>query len=293
MNRSKLLTNVIFVVSLADLACSVTAQCRCGMTNLSETLFSDIVDDSGCDAASICLINGTAVDPETYEAVKTLNCTSECFDVFGTAPTPSALAQTTSSQASVLPQSAVIAIVVGAIVVVLFVICVIGVWLRKRKRAKKKSNRVIVSQVDTAMRDDLHTIITSGSPSASVKNSEDDIKNSNPVPQVVPSSPGMTGKRQDHGDSSSDPDTNGRLDTVEYETDDSSPQMPPQTQSPPSRGESNDKSNPDELRSHPIDIAESPEWDDVELQLNHDSPRWNDTTTSLTRYLQSQGFVVS
>ena len=291
MNLSKLLTNVIFVISLADLTCSVTAQCRCGVTNLSETLFSDIVDDSGCDAASICLINGTAVDPETYEAVKTLNCTSECFDVFGTAPTPSILAvsQPTSSQASVLPQSAVIAIVVSAIVVVLFVICVIGVWLRKRKRAKKKSNRVIVSQVDTVMRDDLHTIITSGSPSASVKNSEDDIKNSNLVPPVVFSSPGMTGKRENHGDSGDDPETNGRLDTVEYETDNSSPQTPPQTQSPPARGESNDKSNPDELRSHPIDIVESSEWDDIEL--NHDSPRWNDTTASLTRYLQSQGFV--
>ena len=284
----------MFVISFTDLARLVVAQCRCGMTALSHTLFSDIVDDGTCNATSACVIKDTAIDPDTYQAVKALNCTSECFDVFGTAPVPSATAIpiTTASQASVLPHSALIAIIVGAIVFLLFVCCLAGVWLRKRKRTKKKSNRVIVSQIDASIRDDLHAVITSGSHSVSSKSSEDDIKIS---PPSVVSTSHMTTIRNDETPDESPPnrremDDPSRIKTVQYESD-NSPSTPPQPQSsqPHPAKEMSYPPNLDKLVSHPVDLDGSPEWDDIELQLENGSSRWT-TTTSLDHYLQSQGF---
>ena len=294
MNPFRTITTFMFVISFTDLARLVVAQCRCGITALSQTLFSEIVDDGTCNATSACVINDTAIDPETYKAVKALNCTSECFDSFGTAPVPSATAIpiTTTSQASVLPHSALIAIIVGAIVFLLFVVCLIGVWLRKRKRTKKKSNRVIVSHINASIRDDLHAIITSGSRSVSSKSSEDDIKIS---PALVVSTSHMTtipsNETPDEPPQNlRDMDDSIRIENVQYESDESpsTPSQPQPSQARPAE-EISDPPNPEELVSHPVDLDGSPDWDDIEIQLENGSSRWT-TTTSLDHYLHSQGF---
>ena len=302
MDIFRALSSLMFVVSFADLARSVIAQCRCGMTNLSGDLFSEIVDDVGCNVTSnqVCCVNGTAVDPGTYRAVKAYNCTSECFEAFGIAPSPTTTAPpATSPQVSGLPQSALIAIIVGVIVVFLFVVCLLCICLRKRKRLVKKSNRMVTAKTDARIRDDLHTIITSSPPSVSTSQ-EDDLNTSSFW------SSGMTKIHDVPGPASPLNDGDTFRPSVEYEEKLENISLPtPPTQQPTPLTQqtpvSTQKSvlhqspvkipNCDQIASHPVEFAASPEWDKIELQMDEGSPPV--TTTSLNRYLESQGFSTS
>ncbi len=293
MRLWRVLTNLTFIVSINNLVVSIVAQCHCGQTDLSESLFAEIVNDGACNDTSICLVNGTTVDPETYEAVKNFNCSSECFAVLGSAPTPATAVSTQgpSTQASVLPSSALIAIIIGAVVVFLFLICVLAMWLRRRKRSRKKANHAITSLTNSSIREDLREIITAGPSSASDLNN--DIKRPS-----VPSSE-MTDTTESANNSSSPnrkSDEGSCLNSVEYEIDHASDKEIPRTGSSELSGKE-EKPLKNELKSHPIDMIGSPEWDDIPFQRESESdseaPGWNGTSTSLSRYLQSQGFTAS
>lgn len=303
MDIFRALSSLVFVVSFADLARFVVAQCRCGMTNLSGDLFSEIVDDVGCNATSnqVCCVNGTAVDPETYRAVKAYNCTSECFEAFGIAPSPTTtVARATSPQVSGLPQSALIAIVVGVIVVFLFVVCLLCICLRKRKQLKKKSNRTVTAKTDARIREDLQTIITSSPPSVSTSQ-EDDLNTSSFWPSgmtKIHDVPGPTSPLND-GDTSFRPSVEyeEELENISLPTPSTQQPTPPTQQTPVSTQRSVLHQPPvaipnrDQIASHPVEFAASPEWDKIELQMDEGSPPV--TTTSLNRYLESQGFSTS
>lgn len=291
MDFSRARTSLVFMVSFADLARYVVAQCRCGMTNLSGNLFSDIVDDVSCNATSnqVCCVNGTAVDLNTYRAVKAYNCTSECFEVFGLAPAPTLTidSRPTSPQVSGLSQSALIAIVVGVIVVFLFVVCLLCICLRRRKRVKKKSNRAVTLKTDARIRDDLHTIITSSAPSVSTTQEDDANTSSFWSSKMI-----KNDEASDMSSSEQRKKTSATQSNIEYEDPDvptpslQTPETPIQHPTTPET-----ISNHVKIASHPIEIAASPEWEDREIRLDEGSPP--DATTSLNRYLQSQGFSTS
>ena len=288
MNLSRNVVRFVFALSLTDLASTVVAQCRCGVTNLSESLFSDIVDDGSCNATSDCVINGTSIDTETYEAVKAYNCTSECFTIFGTPPAPiSTLPQTTTTRGSGIPHSALIAIIVGAIVFSLFLICLVGIWLRKRKRKKKKSNKAITSQVDVCIRDDLHAIITGSS--ASSGHTKNDVNTSSV------SSPKMTANDADPTSEKVPTKNNDSSQSVDHDSEELSRPPPATPKTQPARPALHENASPDDngLKSHPIKFMNDSEWEDLENQLDDNSPKWKDSGTSLTSYLQSQGFATT
>ena len=140
---------------------SDTTECQCGATDLSKPLFLGILDDQACDGLSSCTINDVTVDANTYNATKAFNCTSECFQFFAAAPVPSeSLSSSPLSPKSSLSHTALVAVVIGVVVFVLLTACVISVWLRRRKRSKKKHNRSMASRNNLVIQNDLQTIVT-------------------------------------------------------------------------------------------------------------------------------------
>ena len=122
-------------------------ECQCGGAPLDLDLFRLLITGQPCETLRAdtrnCTINGTSVASATLEAARNLNCTSQCFSIFFSAPAPAPssplIGNATIHESGKLSHSTVVGLsvgVAGAIVCSAVIVLVVCFLSSRRNRAR-------------------------------------------------------------------------------------------------------------------------------------------------------------
>ena len=134
-------------------------ECQCGGAPLDLDLFRLLITGQPCETLRTdsrnCTINGTSVATATLGAARSLNCTSECFSIFFSAPTPAPVVtpadNATIHESGLSPHAMVVRVSVGAVgaivavAVIVLIVCIL--WSRRHRVSWNKQCESIRMQM--------------------------------------------------------------------------------------------------------------------------------------------------